>query len=147
MSDNQPNHHDVEIALRAYELRREPVMRESRDAVMKEFLPKSYEEFIAVTQPAHPLNAAYRQVSSYWEMVYGFCKYGAVHANLFMESNAEGLFLFAKVRPFLERFRKEGSPAAFMNAEWVATQCEVGKQRLAYVEKRVAQMMEARTKG
>jgi len=137
-----PDHHDAELVLKLYDLRREAVMRESRNALFK-FLPRTYEDFIAITQPAHPLNAAFRQVSSYFEMAYGFARHGIVNADFLMENTTEGLFLYAKVLPFLPRFRKEMSPTAFGNVEWITTNCETGKKRLEMVQGRVRKMLES----
>ena|ERR1700733_4567012 len=137
MSKEKPDHHDAEIVIKLYDLRRDPIMRQARSAVIT-WAPTSYEDLIAITQPTHPLNAAWRQVGSYWEMVYSMARHGIVHADYFVESNAEGLILFAKVSPYLERFRREVSPTAFTNAEWVATESAVGKQRFAMFQKRFA---------
>jgi hypothetical protein len=142
MSKETPDHNDAELVLRLYELRRDTVMRQSRD-VMLRFLPRTWEELVTVVGPTHPHNPAWRQVSSYWEMAYSFARHGAVHADFLIESNAEGLLLFAKVHPHLERFRKEFSPTAFRNAEWVATQCEMGRQRFALMQARVAKLLAA----
>lgn len=144
MSRETPDHHDVEMLLRVYELRREAVMRQSRDALRSQFWPRSYDDVAAVLRADHPLNAAYRQVSTYWEMVYGMVRHGIVHAEYFLESNGEGLFLFAKVAPHLDRLRKEYSPMVFRNAEWVATQCEPGRRLYEVIQARVRRMMEAR---
>jgi hypothetical protein len=141
MSKENPDHHDAELVLRLYELRRESVMRQSRDT-MNRFLPKSWEDLLAVVGPTHPSNAAWRQVSSYWEMAYSFGRHGVVNPDFLIENSAEGLFLFAKVHPHLERFRKEYSPTAFRNAEWIATQCEMGRTRYALIKTRVAKMIE-----
>jgi hypothetical protein len=143
MAKEMPDHHDAELVLRLYDLRRESVMRESR-ATMAKFLPRSWEDFFAVTQPPHPSNAAFRQVGSYWEMAYGFGRHHIANPDFLIENTTEGLFLYAKVLPFLERYRKEGSPYAFKNAEWITTQCETGKQRLEVVQARVRKMLEAR---
>ena len=142
MERKAPDHHDAELVLRLYELRREPVMRQSRDVIMR-FLPRSWDELVAVTALTHPNNAAWRQVSSYWEMAYSFARLGAVDPDFLIESNGEGLFLFAKVEPYLARFRQELSPIAFRNAEWIATQCENGRMRFALTKTRVAKMLEA----
>jgi len=132
-----PDHHDAELVLRVYELRTDPIMRQSRHEIRESFLPASYEEFVAVTKGDHPLNAAYRQVSSYWEMVYAMAKHGVIHGEFMLESCAEGLFLFAKVRPYLERFRTEENPLAFQNAEWVASHTKRGKELAERFGKRV----------
>ena len=142
MSKELPDHHDADLILKLYDLRRESVMRQSRSA-LNGFLPRTWEDVLAIVAPTHPNNAAWRQVSSYWEMVYSFARHGVVNADFLIENNAEGLFLFVKVRPYLERFRKEYSPSAFRNAEWIATQCETGRQRFSMIEARVLKMMEA----
>ena len=141
MSKEKPDHHDAELLLKLYDLRRESVMRQSRTAIGG-WYPRNWDDFIAITHPTHPLNAAWRQTSSYWEMTYSMARHGIVHADFFIENNAEGLFLFAKVSPYLERFRKEVSPSAFTNAEWITQESAVGKQRFETIKKRVAQMMQ-----
>jgi hypothetical protein len=143
MSREHPDHHDAELVLRVYELRRETVMRESRDA-MGQFWPQAYEDVVALTRADHPLNRAYRQVGTYWEMVYGMVKHGIVHPDYFLESNAEGLFLFAKVQPHLERYRQEVNPNAFRNVEWVCTQSPAGQRLFEVIKGRVAKMAAAR---
>ena len=140
-SKEHPDHHDAELLLKLYDLRREPVMRQARDTMMR-WLPRSFEEVMAVTQMTHPNNAAWRQVSSYWEMAYSFARNGIINPDFLAENGGEGLFLFVKVQPYLERFRKETSPTAFRNAEWIATQCEEGRTRFALIRTRVAKMME-----
>jgi hypothetical protein len=141
MSKEHPDHHDAELILKLYDLRRETVMRQSR-STMGGFLPRSWEDVVAILSPTHPNNAAWRQVSSYWEMVYSFARHGVVNPDFLIENSAEGLFLFVKVRPYLDRFRQEFSPSAFRNAEWIATQCETGRQRMVMIQTRVAKMME-----
>lgn len=127
MHTDAPDHHDAELVLRLYELRRDPVMRESRDAINGQFLPRSFDEVAAVARPDHPLNRAYRQVSTYWEMAYGLIKHGTLNADLAMESNGEGMLLLAKVWPWREQIRAALNPRAYRNAEWVATQTEAGR--------------------
>ena len=70
MLKDAPDHLDADLILKLYELRREAVMREARDALTHDFWPKNAKEAVAVLQHDHPLNRAYRQVSTYWEMVY-----------------------------------------------------------------------------
>jgi hypothetical protein len=138
VSRDFPDHHDADLVLRLYELRREPVMRQSRDAINAKFIAKTYEEFVAITKPDHPLNAAYRQVGTYWEMAYSLIKHGVLNADIAMESNGEGLILFAKAEPWVEKIRADINPLAFRNAEWVATQTEAGKKRFAIFQAREA---------
>ena len=144
MTKDHPDYHDAEIVLRLYELRRETVMRESRDVINAQFWPRSFDDLLAVTKRDHHLNRPFRQVASYWEMAYGMVKHGIVNPEYFLESNGEGLFLFAKVLPFLEPYRREVSPAAFRNAEWAALKCPAGRDVFENIQARVKKQAEAR---
>jgi hypothetical protein len=144
MSKEHPDHHDAGLVFRAYELRREPVMRESRAAINRDFWPKSFADLQAVQKSDHPLNAAFRQTSTYWEMVYGTVRHGIVNAEYFMETSGEGLLIFARVAPFLEDYRKETSPTAFQNAEWVAKNTDIGKRLFATFTARVQKVLAAK---
>ena len=144
MAKDHPDHHDAEIVMRLYDLRREPVMRESRDALNTQFWPRTYEDVLAVTKRDHDLNRPFRQVSTFWEMAYGMVKHGIVHAEYFMESNGEGFFLFARIQPFLEAYRREVNALAFRNAEWVAVQSPAGRAVFAVIQARVKKLAEAR---
>ncbi len=132
-----PDHHDAELVLKLYEMRREPVMRESRTAINTQFYPGSFDDIAAVIKTDHPLNAAYRQVGTYWEMVYGMAKHGIVHTDFMLESCGEGLFLFARVEPFLAQIREQ-NPFAYLNAEWVANNSTRAKAAMALFRKRIA---------
>jgi len=144
MHKTTPDHHDAELLIQVYDLRREAVMRESRRAILREFWPRTWDDVQAVLKPEHPQNAAYRQTATYWEMVYSIARHGIVHAGFWLENNGEGLFLFAKVEPFLEQIRAAGQPTAFRNAEWVARECPDGQPVFERIKARVAQMAAAR---
>jgi hypothetical protein len=144
MVKDHPDHHDAEIVMRLYDLRREPVMRESRDALNTQFWPRSYEDVLAVTKREHELNRPFRQVGTFWEMAYGMVRHGIVHAEYFMESNGEGFFLFAKIQPYLEAYRRDVNALAFRNAEWVAVESPPGRAVFATIQARVAKLAQAR---
>jgi hypothetical protein len=144
MPKEHPDHHDAELMLRVYELRRESVMRESRRTILFEFWPQGVEEAVALVKSDHPLNAAYRQVTTYWEMVYGMVKHGIVHAEYFLETNGEGLFVFAKLAPYLEQLRAAHTPLVLRNAEWVAKECPPGQRIFEVISARVRRLAEAR---
>ena len=145
MTKETPDHHDANLVIKLYELRRESVMRQSRDTIAR-WYPRSWEEFIAITEPGHPSNAAWRQVGSYWEMAYGFAKHGIVQPDFLAENATEGLFLFAKVQPYLERFRQEVSPTAFQNVEWLLGASATARQRFELVKTRVQKLAQAARK-
>ncbi len=142
MSKQQADHHDADLMLKCYDLRREDLMRKSRDLVGK-FFPKNYEELVVLMNPENPMNPAFRQVTSYWEMVYGMVKHGVVHPEFFVESNAEGLFVYAKIEPYLEQIRKDFSPFALQNAEWVAKNTNTGKAFLERIKVYIQKIAEA----
>ena len=144
MGKEVPDHHDAQLLLRVYELRREEVMRASRNAINRDFWPKSVEDFLALTKGDHPLNAALRQTSTYWEMVYNMVRHGIVHADFFMEGNGEGMFLYAKVAPYVERIRQDYQPTAFRNAEWVSKETAAGRRLFETFVARVKKVLETR---
>jgi hypothetical protein len=143
MSEQRPDFQDAELVLRLYELRREPLMRQARDALNGKFWPKSYDEIAAVmTDMQHPLNAAWRQVTSYWEMFYSFAHHGICNADFLVDANGgEGIFFYSRLVPFLAEIRKNSSPTAFQHTEWITTHCQKGKERLALMRSRVEAIM------
>ena len=64
MGKEHPDHHDAELAFRAYEMRREAVMRDSRNAINRDFWPKSYADVLALTKADRPLKAVLRQTTT-----------------------------------------------------------------------------------
>ena len=144
MSKERPDAADANLVIQMYELRREAVMRQSRDVLNAKFLPKSFEELVAITKPDHPMNAAWRQVSTYWEMAYGIVKHGIVHPEYFMESNGEGLLLYVRIEPYLQRMRQELSALSFLNAEWVATNTDRGRKLVELFRKRLQAQLAAK---
>ncbi len=134
-------HYDAELILKLYDLRRETVMRQARSDMFTKFHPKSFEELAAALKPDHPVNVAYRMVSSYWEMAAGLAKHGSIHLELMGENCGEGLILLAKLEPHLERLRKEYSPTTLVNIEWLAQNSKEATRRLEINRKRVAAMV------
>lgn len=103
---------DADLILKLYDLRREPLMRKARHFVAFGFQPKSMDDIKAVAQGVgSDENAYWRQVLSYWEMAASMVLHGAVDADLFCDSQGEGLFLYAKFRKFhAEYFKLGGFP-------------------------------------
>ena len=120
-------------------------MREARAAIFTQFLPRSYDDVKAVALgPTHPLNSAYRQTSTYWEMTYGMAKYGIIHSEFLAENTGEGLNLFAKVQPFLAQLRADTSPRSFQNAEWFVANSAMAKMIFAANRARVEKLLAAK---
>ena len=139
MPKDYPDHHDAELVLRLYELRRDPVLREARKAV-NSWLPKTFDDFMKITKPDHPDNAAFRQVAGYWDMAFGMARHGVIHPEFLMENSGEGLWFFARIERFVEEFRKLTNPRAFRNAEWVVNNTEMGRDMMPYYRTRIQAM-------
>ena len=146
MAKRKPSHADAHLVLELYDLRREPVMRESRRTIGA-WLPRSFEDVRAIAELGQPSNAAWRQVGSYFEMAFGFARHGIVPGDFLAEFTGEGLFLFAKVEPYLERFRVELAPTAFTNAELIAQKSPFARERMQLMRKRVASLLAARPRA
>ena len=144
MIKDAPDHHDAELVLRLYEIRRESSLREARSMLAKQFLPGSLDEALAITKADHPGNQAWRQVGSYWEMAYGMARHGIVNPDYLVEFNGEGLYLYAKIQPWLAEIRAASFPSAFTNAEWLATHSEAGAQVFTIFRSRVEKALAAR---
>ena len=105
----------AELILKLYDLRREPVMREARNWFFA-FNPESVEHILSTSMGEH--GGYFRMVTTYWDMACSFVNHGAIDAEMFNDANAEQVFVFAKIQPFLEQIRaSNGNPAAFRNLE------------------------------
>lgn len=103
---------DATLILKLYELRQEAVLRKARHWLISEFNPATVDELLAVVRGSGVEgNAYYRQVTTYWEMAASLVLHGAVNADIFLDSNGEGLYIFAKFHSFREEFQaKTGRP-------------------------------------
>lgn len=141
MLKEAPDHFDADLLLKIYDLRREEVMRESRNAINRDYWPRSADDALALLRPDHPLNRAWRQTTGYWEMVYSMARNGVVHADFLAENNGEGIFLFARAEPYLDALRQATSPRTLRNSEWIATQTETGRTILEVFRARVQKVL------
>lgn len=94
---------DANLILRLYELRREETMRQARDWFMTEFNPESTQDLLAVM--IGDKSAAYRMVSTYWDMACAFVNHGAIDEQMFNDIHFEHIVVYAKIQPFLAEFR------------------------------------------
>lgn len=100
---------DAEVILKLYQLRGEETMRKARKFIVFEFWPKSFEELTAVRENSRTQESAYwRQVLTYWEMAASMVLRGAVDADLFLDSQGEGIYVYAKFQPFREEIERSG---------------------------------------
>lgn len=121
MESQIATHDDADIILKLYDLRREEVLRKARHWIVFEFNPKTPEEFLVVLQAAGSQeNAYFRQAISYWEMAASLVIHGAVKSDLYLDSNGEGILIFAKLYGFREAYAsKTGFPLMRQTAQMI----------------------------
>jgi hypothetical protein len=138
MSETQATFHDAELILKLYDLRREPVMRDARAYYAS--IPPHEESFLkVVANPASKENSYVRQVLGYWEMAASFVVHGVLNAHLAFDSLQEMYFVYAKIKPFLQKLREmTNSPDFLINMEKLAEGTEETRARTARVQARIA---------
>ncbi len=115
MESHLANSHDAEIILKLYDMRREATMRKARHWVAFDFQPTTAQEIVNVMRDYHSDHSNWlRQVVSYWEMAASLVVHGAVNADLYLDSNGEGLFVYNKLEPFIEEIQKINAGMPFM---------------------------------
>jgi hypothetical protein len=142
MNTSLPNHHDAELVLKLYDLRRESVMREAR-TWMATFNPQSIDDVVKVMSDFKSKDNAYlRQVCGYWEMVASLIVHGTLNRDLAFDTLGEMYFVYAILQPVIEDFRKKlGAPEFFKNVQQVVEATPQGRERVANVQKRRAEML------
>ena len=131
MSDTNTAIKQGELILKLYELRREPVMRSARSYIGGEFLPRSFEDFLAIMSGGDQHTAYVLQVYGYWDMVAAMVFHGALDESLVYNTCPEMYFQFAKIRPYIEEFRSKSSlPEMFQNLQKFVEGSEEGRARL-----------------
>ena len=126
------DHHDAELLLRLYELRREEKLRAARDWLIHEFHAGSYAEL----EKAHPRgskeNNYLRMTVSYWDMAASIVNRGLINDELFFESNSELWFVWTKLRHLVPEARAaRKNPLLWHNLETVAGKYEKWMEKRA----------------
>jgi hypothetical protein len=108
----------AQLNLKLFELRREPVLREARAWVTRDFNPESFEELMAELQGTH--NTWFRMVYGYWDMAASLVTTGAIAPDAFRAAHSEVFAAFSKIQPFLRELRASTSePEMFRHLETV----------------------------
>ena len=133
-------HHDAELILKLYDLRREKTMREARNWFFM-FNPQSPKDFADVL--TSDKSGLYRMVVSYWDMACSFVNNGAIDAQMFNDANGEHIFVYAKMEPFLEALRAEtGNPEYLAHLEKVVKAIPNYEPRIVAVRERIQKIVE-----
>jgi len=132
---------DAQVIMQLYDLRRESEMRKARNWFGM-FNPQSVEEVInIVSAMGTDENRYFRMVTSYWEMAAALALHGAVNEQLFLDTQGEMFFIFAKLAPHLEGYReKMQNPEAFRKVETLINKSAESKQKLKAFTDRIAKM-------
>ena len=112
-------HHDAQLILQLYDLRREPRMREAREWFLQKFTPRSADDVRGLAAGSAE-NASYRMVTTYWDMAASFIVHGILDSGLFLESGGEMLVVWAKLEHVVPAIRSETNPRLLLNVEKVA---------------------------
>ena len=136
------NHHDADLILKLYDLRREAVMREARNWFFT-FNPTSAQDIIETMLGEH--SGHYRMVISYWEMAAAMVNKGAIDEELFNESNGEHIFVYAKIEPLLGDLRSMfGSPDFLSNLESLIKRMPNYEEKITSLRERMKKFADMR---
>src|SRR5215210_1284054 len=136
---------DANLILRLYELRREDTMRRARDWFTTDFNPQSAADLLTAIRGEH--NAAYRMVTTYWDMAAAFVNHGAIDEELFNDIHNEHIAVFAKLAPYLAEFRERaGTPWYLTHLEQLVMRRPDAQERLAALRRFMQARVEARAR-
>jgi hypothetical protein len=132
----------AELIMKLYDLRREEVMRQARNWFFT-FNPESIEDISRTAMGEH--GAYFRMVTTYWDMACSFVNHGAIDAEMFNDATGEQVFIFAKIQPFLEQIRAQGSPTYLQHLEKQIMAMPGAEERIARSREMAKQILQART--
>jgi len=120
-----PDHHDAELLLRLYDLRREARMRQARSWFMREFRADSMEEFYQRFPAGAQENDFFRMVVSYWDMAGSVVNHGLIKEEFFFENSSEFWAVWEKTKALAPEWReKRKNPFLWKNLELLADKYE-----------------------
>jgi L-rhamnose mutarotase len=130
---------DAQVILELYNLRRETELRKARDWFAIQFNPQSVDDIMSTLMAfGSDGNRYFRMVTSYWEMAATMANHGAVNEQLFLDTQAEMFFIFAKIHPYLDAFReKMGATDAMKNVETLINKSEASRKKLEVFKQRI----------
>lgn len=108
-----PDHHDAELMLRLYDLRREPKLREAREWFLREFSVSALDELFERYPRGSKENDFLRMVITYWEMAASIVNHGLIKEEFFFESNSEFYAVWHKVKGVTPALREWGKDPHF----------------------------------
>ncbi len=131
-------HHDADLILKLYDLRREETMRKARNWIIG-FNPNSMQDILDAIMDEQQ-SAYFRMATSYWEMAASLVNNGGIDEEMFNDANGEHLVVFAKLQPYLADIRAQFSPHSYKHLEKLAMRVPNADQRLAEIRERFRRM-------
>jgi hypothetical protein len=108
----------AQLNLQLFDLRREPILREARAWLLREFNPESFADVVVLASGER--NASFRMVLSYWDMAASLVTSGAIDADAFRAAHGEIFATFSKIYPYLAELRAaSGEPDFCIHVEAV----------------------------
>jgi hypothetical protein len=134
----------AELIMKLYDLRREATMREARKWFVS-FMPESIDDVMRVMVDPKT-SGFFRMVATYWDMAASFVNRGAIDEEMFLDSNGEGVIVFAKLQPFINELReKMGSPKYLLHLETLIMRQPNAPETLASRREMMKKWMAARS--
>jgi hypothetical protein len=120
-----PDHHDAELLLRLYDLRREEKLRAAREWFVGEFRAESFEDLMQRFPPGSRENANFRMVASYWDMVASIVGHHLIKEEFFFENTTEFWIVWQKIKPLAAAARRVfQNPFYWRNLETLSEEYE-----------------------
>ncbi|HEX8846240.1 MAG TPA: hypothetical protein VF791_16450 [Pyrinomonadaceae bacterium] len=131
-------HHDADLILKLYDLRREEVMRQARNWFFVDFNPESVQDIQTVVMGEH--SPYFRMVTTYWDMACSLVNNGAIDSKMFSDANAEHIGVYLKLEPLLTELRENfNMPNYMQQIEECIKNAPDGEEKLTKMRERVQQ--------
>jgi len=120
-----PDHHDAELLLRLYDLRREAKLRQAREWFIREFRAKTLEDFQRQCPMGSDNHAFFRMLVGYWDMAASMVSHGLIKEEFFFENTAEFWVVWDKLKDLAPALRElSKNPFQLKNLETLAGKFE-----------------------
>ena len=119
------SHHDADVLMKLYDLRREPQMRKARAFLTTKFSAENLQDHMTRYPPTAEESALFRQAVTYWEMAASIVNAGALDEQLFFENSSEHFVTWEKIKHLVPEMRRAfRNPFLYHNLEIVAGRYE-----------------------
>src|SRR6516164_5914714 len=119
------DHHDAELLLRLYDLRREETLRQAREWFVQQFRADSAEDLYRRYPYGSKENAYFRMAISYWDMAASIVSHGLIKEEFFFENNGEFWFIWERVKHLMPKLREaRRNPLMYHSLEALAGKYE-----------------------